>query len=65
MTAREPLYADGTKLAFTHKGESFVGVLVKSQRRAAVLDHQGKRFTVPWNAVRGSADVKGPAHNGS
>lgn len=64
MTARPPLYEPGSILAYVHRGESYVGVLVKSQRRAAVIEHHGRRLTVPWTAVRGSADRKGPAHHG-
>lgn len=64
MTAREPLYEEGCLLAYVHRGESYVGVLVKSQRRAAVIRHRGRDLTVPWTAVRGSADRKGPAHTG-
>lgn len=58
MTARPSLYAAGDVLAYRHKGESYVGVLVKAQRRAAVIHHRGRDLTVPWTAVDGVAQRK-------
>jgi hypothetical protein len=62
LTAREAPYQPGTRMVYRHKGTALLGTLIKSQRRAAVIEDQhGHLLTVPWSAVTGPATGKAKA----
>lgn len=54
-------YQPGDVLEYRHKGQRYVGRLVKAQRRHALIQGRGhgdNPLSVPWNAVVGIAERK-------
>lgn len=64
MTAPIPDLRPGDAVAYRHRGDRYVGTLVKAQRRHAVVKGRHGLLSVPWTAVDGRAPRKpkaGPA----